>query len=378
MKKILFITHEATATGAPKVLYLFLQWMQQNHPEVERHVVCLQAGGKLKEAFEQVAHAYHIFPTNKYQKKTFLEKVMTKLGWHTPKKSTVEVWQDLLVANQYDIIYANTIVTLPFANQMKERLPKAKLVCHVHEMKTIIQLVLLHQKINFSLVDHWIAVSTLVKKDLLDLSIPIDLIEIITEFSDIHSSVLKIPKNRVETIQIASSGIVHWRKGEDLFIQVARVLKKNYPKIDFQFNWYGQLNKNQEIIINADLEKLDLKNKVHFGGHTNNIYEAFSNTDLFLLTSREDPFPLVAIEAGAIGIPVICFDKATGIAEIVNKIQPFDVLDYLDVEAMAERIAFYYSNPLELKVIAEKSKIEYGIFTVEEQCKKIYSLLSIT
>lgn len=375
MKKILFITHEATATGAPKVLYLFLQWMQQNHPEVERHVVCLQAGGKLKEAFEQVAHAYHIFPTNKYQKKTFLEKVMAKLGWHTPKKSTVEVWQDLLVANQYDIIYANTIVTLPFANQMKERLPKAKLVCHVHEMKTVMKLLLPNISEYQNSVDQWIAVSTPVKNDLISFSLNEKKISLVYEFSNFKNDIV-IESNKSKFI-VGSCGAIHWRKGYDFFIQVARYINKYYPEINkyIEFLWVGSIDDFHKLIIYSDITKLELVN-LKFVGEQNNPYDLFQQMDVFLLTSREDPFPLVAIEVAGLKKPILCFDKATGSSEIIRKINPNNVVNYLDIEEMAERVVFYFKNKDSLEVDGIKYQQEFISFSVEEQAPKIFDLLN--
>ena len=61
----------------------------------------------------------------------------------------------------------------------------------------------------------------------------------------------------------------------------------------------------------------------------------YLSLDIFLLTSREDPFPLAAIDAGILGMPIFCFDKATGIAEVVDS---SFVVPYLDVEEMANRI----------------------------------------
>ena len=49
-----------------------------------------------------------------------------------------------------------------------------------------------------------------------------------------------------------------------------------------------------------------------------------------MLTSREDPFPLVCLEAAALGISTICFADAGGMPEFVRDDAGF-VVPYLDV-----------------------------------------------
>jgi glycosyltransferase involved in cell wall biosynthesis len=59
---------------------------------------------------------------------------------------------------------------------------------------------------------------------------------------------------------------------------------------------------------------------------------------VFALVSREDPFPLVMLEAAFAGKPVVCFEGAGGAPEFVEPDAGF-VVPYLDVGAMADRVA---------------------------------------
>src|SRR5690606_10497838 len=115
------------------------------------------------------------------------------------------------------------------------------------------------------------------------------------------------------------SGLVDWRKGYDVFIQVARYIKKQRPELDIQFTWVGSISKTNRIIIEEDLLKLGLKETVSFVEELSNPYNVYNSFDVFLMCSREDPFPLVCIEMGMLLKPIICFEKATGTAEIISK-----------------------------------------------------------
>jgi glycosyltransferase involved in cell wall biosynthesis len=92
------------------------------------------------------------------------------------------------------------------------------------------------------------------------------------------------------------------------------------------------------------------------------------------MTSREDPFPLVCIEVGKSGIPIICFEKATGIQEVLVTGGGF-VVPYLDVVAMAEKIVLYYYDSTLLSKDSKKNKVNFSIFTSEIMAEKLFDFI---
>jgi len=83
---------------------------------------------------------------------------------------------------------------------------------------------------------------------------------------------------------------------------------------------------------------------MHFLGHRSNPRDYFAAADVFALTSREDPFPLVNLEAATAEVPTVCFDEAGGSKEFVEDDCGF-VVPYLDVEAMAGRVVEILTTP---------------------------------
>jgi hypothetical protein len=63
-----------------------------------------------------------------------------------------------------------------------------------------------------------------------------------------------------------------------------------------------------------------------------------------VLLSTEDPYPLVVLEAAALGKPIVCFAGSGGAPEFVENDCGF-VVPYLDLEAVAERIAELIEAP---------------------------------
>ena len=51
---------------------------------------------------------------------------------------------------------------------------------------------------------------------------------------------------------------------------------------------------------------------------TAEVHDNYAAMDVFALTSREDPFPLVMLEAGGHGLPTVCFAGAGGAEEFAG------------------------------------------------------------
>lgn len=128
---------------------------------------------------------------------------------------------------------------------------------------------------------------------------------------------------------------------------------------------------NDEHIIKADIKKMGLEDIVEFVGEQANPVTFYNNFDVLLLTSREDPFPLVCIEVAHLEKPIICFNKASGTTEIIKKGGGF-VVPYLDVSAMAEKIMWYYSNPDKVITDGEKAKELFSGFTAHKMIPLLY------
>jgi glycosyltransferase involved in cell wall biosynthesis len=93
---------------------------------------------------------------------------------------------------------------------------------------------------------------------------------------------------------------------------------------------------------------------VIFTGELENPFSVYKLFNLFLLTSREDPFPLVALESAWYHKPVICFDKGTGTAEFVKKGTGI-ISPYMDINTLADNIEKLRKDKLLLKKLGDKA-----------------------
>ncbi|MCG9555985.1 glycoside hydrolase family 99-like domain-containing protein [Vibrio kanaloae] len=125
-------------------------------------------------------------------------------------------------------------------------------------------------------------------------------------------------------------GYMDKRKGADLFAKAAIQILTELP--DAKFIWIG----HWEESVKKEVDELVVghESSFRFMGFQPEtaIYHAAS--DVYLLTSREDPFPNVILESYDAGVPVIGFKGTGGGADLIEELTG-DVVDLGDLEAYA-------------------------------------------
>ncbi|WP_417872516.1 glycosyltransferase family 4 protein [Xanthomarina gelatinilytica] len=371
--KILFITHDTTRTGAPMVLLHFLRWLKEHQSQVEIDVLALRGGNMEGEFQENCSNYYNYSVETKTVSLSIIQRILKKLHLYK-QKNKKDVFIASLAKNGYDVIYANTIVSIPIAVALKKISLNSKVLAHVHELNTVIN----HLSPNFNeyvdSVDGFITASNLVADNLIkNRLIDRKLVSTIYECAKVDTNLKALPKDHNRFV-VGASGHVSWRKGYDVFLQVASYINKHYHADNIVFEWVGGINKELKFIVEADIEKMGLQNKVHFVGELEEPSLKFSNFDVFLMTSREDPFPLVCIEVGLLGKPIISFNQAVGTNEILKNGGGV-IVPYLDVDSMAEQIMRYYYNRELIEIDGAFNKKAFTKFTPEEICPQLYHVI---
>lgn len=369
MKNLLFISHENSRTGAPLILLQFMQWIKANKPNISMDLLALKEGA-LSDEFKAICKNYYSLESiRKVDNVSYFNKIINGLTKNSSTKKE-NLLYDQLAKNKYDLIYVNTIASVK-AGQLIKKNSKTPLLAHIHELKTVIELSKISNESILS-IDHIVAVSELVKNNLVkQWAFPKDNLSVIYEFAQTTAAeIILVPKT---SFIVGASGQVHWRKSPDIFLQVARYIFKKQPHLDIKFEWVGHLTPSEKIIIENDVLKLGLKNKVHFVGEVKNPIDYFKNFDVFLMPSREDPFPLVCIEVASLGVPIIAFQQATGTIEILQN-GGGKIVPYLDIEAMAEEILCYYNHPEIIQSDGIKAKSLFSKFTSDNICPQLFEV----
>ncbi|MCI9485900.1 MAG: glycosyltransferase [Lachnospiraceae bacterium] len=114
---------------------------------------------------------------------------------------------------------------------------------------------------------------------------------------------------------VVGCGYGNFRKGLDWFGNIALRMMKEDGRLHFV--WLGEWEEEFKTWLDHDLAVERLDNRFHWLPYMENPGYVFGGADLFLLSSREDPFPSVALEAMKQYTPVLAFERAGGIPEIL-------------------------------------------------------------
>jgi glycosyltransferase involved in cell wall biosynthesis len=142
------------------------------------------------------------------------------------------------------------------------------------------------------------------------------------------------------SLLVVGIGTITMRKGVEFFIAAAASVRRQNPARPVRFLWIGDAYWFDEVYLESlreQVKRSGVGSSFGFAGELEDLAPVYARANLLFLSSRLDPLPNVAIDAALHGIPVICFDQASGCAEILSTSSATRelVVPYLDVEAAA-------------------------------------------
>jgi glycosyltransferase involved in cell wall biosynthesis len=339
---ILFVSHDASATGAPFLLLHLLRWLRENTPLA--FDVALKLPGALQQSFEAIA------PT------AVLNNPGGPLGilynnypnWVKPHYDRNRM-RRTFGTDRFALIYSNTLVNGDLLRHLPQDCP---VITHVHELDYVLDRFSTPSDVRYALERSSLVLagSRAVAANLIERhGVRSDKVEVVYEFIPVSQldpgGLAERGRQTRARLQISehafvigAAGTVSWRKGHDLFVMLASRMADMRSADEVHLVWIGDpVERKISGEIAHDLAKLGIGSCVHFVGHQANYLEYMAMFDAFCLMSREDPFPLVVLEAAALSTPVLCFDGAGGAPEFVADDCGF-VVPYLDVYAMTARL----------------------------------------
>ena len=129
-------------------------------------------------------------------------------------------------------------------------------------------------------------------------------------------------------------GYADLRKGFDLFLQIWRVACGTGQAVHFA--WAGGIDPATQAYLGSEIAAAEATGTFRFLGHRSDAAALFASADVFLLTSREDPLPSVALEALASGTPVVAFAGTGGVPDLLARTGGGCSVPLGDATAMAE------------------------------------------
>jgi glycosyltransferase involved in cell wall biosynthesis len=113
---------------------------------------------------------------------------------------------------------------------------------------------------------------------------------------------------------ILSVGFGDIRKGADLFVEIGALVMAADPKA--YFVWVGEIEAPLIPRIEAAVRASGFADRFKLVGFKQDTDYYYAGSDVFALTSREDPFPTVIMESLDVNVPVIGFDGVGGFSDL--------------------------------------------------------------
>ncbi len=166
------------------------------------------------------------------------------------------------------------------------------------------------------------------------------------------------PKNQstLDNNAVVAAGRFNWIKDFTSLIKVINLVVKDNPKLKLYLLGDGE---EKEKILNL-IREYDLQNSVIITGFvgSDKVEEYMLKSDMYLMTSISECFPMVLLEAYSTGLPVISFDILSGPREMVKDGETGFLIPNRDIDLMAKRINELLYDKEKLKLFGKKALAE--------------------
>jgi len=368
MTTTLFVSHEGQRTGAPLLLLWLIRWLLANTSI--RPVVALMRDGPLREEFAALC------PTHTFIAQPVAERWHKRLSRRLTNSQTgdPDAWLAEIVAKvNPDCLYLNTLVLGYCLGKLTIDRSRTKVISSVHEMEIGLLLSSTRDAIErqISISDILTCEGESVKQNLVQnhranpnqcvvmpAYVPYERPEEMLQLScnDSSQSVIdtlqELRSNKVFLFGFAGSAID--RKGFDLFPLLVKACAKRFADIPFRAVWVGCGPGSLTYVkADRDLTLLGIRQHALLLPGVSCGAAALRQLNVMACLSREDPGPVVSLEAGAMAIPSVCFKHCGGIAEL-SELGCSVSVDYLDLEAFAEAMFTLQQDPQRIQSLGRR------------------------
>lgn len=333
--ELLFVGHGAERSGPPIFLDHLQAWLA-DHTDLEFATV-LARGGPLTESYRRWGPVRVV---DQPWAPVRLTRRMAPFQYAADRVA-------LRGLRSPSAVYVNTIApsTLRLLGAVD---PSATVIAHVHEMEAALRYGLedTERRRLFERADHYIAASRAVADNLVD-NHAVDPVrirvhhEFVAPVEPVAGEERRAARRQLgvpeDAFVVGGSGMLEWRKAPDLFVRLAADLRARTDR-PLAFVWVGGTDHGPLWApLDHEARHLGVEGLVRFVGAQARPGDWFRLCDVFALTSREDAFPLAALEAASAGVPIVTFDTG-GMVEFVGD-EHGAVVAYPDTAAFADALA---------------------------------------
>jgi glycosyltransferase involved in cell wall biosynthesis len=190
-----------------------------------------------------------------------------------------------------------------------------------------------------------------------------------------------------DCLLVLGAGTVCTRKGVDLFVAAAQQIRPLVPDLPVRFAWIGSgFAPDRDLAVSVwvqdQIERSGLADQLTMLDESPAYSALVKRSDLFLVTSRLDPLPNVAIDAMFAATPVLCFAEACGLACLLEQqpdLHDACVAPFFDCTGIAQRAAALLRSPERRRLVAQRSlELARTAFHMPSYIRRLLELVRIS
>jgi glycosyltransferase involved in cell wall biosynthesis len=299
------LVNDLGRTGVPVALARMARW-SAGRGELDLRVVARTGGPLEADLIAAGGEVVALEPASGRSAASTVAVATAQLGRPTPGAAVRAAWWRRQVRHlpPPDIVLVHGAGALPLADALRPRFGDARTVVHLHELDAALGRSAAPGEVQLlASIHHVIAVTGSVRQMAVARGVPEARTSVVPGAVDDPPGGWSAPRPEpTASAELLSIGEAGWRKGTDHAIAAAYELRRHDPAL--RWHWVGaRPGPGWEYAVGSPTPLV-------WHGPCPDPWEVVARPSLVVIPSREDPLPLVALEAGARGIAVVA--TATG------------------------------------------------------------------
>lgn len=171
---------------------------------------------------------------------------------------------------------------------------------------------------------------------------------------------------------LVSTGRMHPVKGFDDLLKVVKKVSEKIP--DVKLNLVGGGEEYDTLKEQAKEMKID--DIVNMPGMVSGeeVNEYMIKSDIYVMTSHTECFPMVLLEASACGLPLVAFDVPVGPKALIREGYNGYLIKDRNIDEMADKIISLFENQEKMKELGRNAKENVNQYLPDNVMKKWYDI----
>ena len=172
----------------------------------------------------------------------------------------------------------------------------------------------------------------------------------------IPNAALNIPdvQHTTGNHRVIAVGRLDYQKGFDRMLEAWSMIPASLRKT-WRLDIFGQ--GEWEQLLKDKTVQLGISDSAHINKPTSEIFKEYAASDFLAMSSHYEGFPMVMIEAMAIGLPVVCFDFLCGPRDIIRPEENGLMVKEGDIPALAAAMQRVMEDPALLERMSNGAKM---------------------